>query len=313
MLRAMVVSVFVGLIGSVLVAVTAAASPDPQAEQPRVVRPEVPDLAAGTPFDATGWTQLGQVVLSGRQTSATVRVTMPKGATKGATKGAIDQLALVVSGGDVDVASASVVSGGRGGARVLRGAQHHFWASAPAKEIDLPRAEKRLRSVTVSYKLSEAATVTLTVYGRDKARAAAAGARAGGTAMKSDEPAPAMVSLDSKAPAADTGISTRRGWTRLGVQTVDGKRDTDVIKVSGDTQSFDRLALVVSGGDLELQALKLRFDGGKTADLGSKYYFRGDDRSRIVSLPSGSVVKLIQLKYGSDRGGGKTKVEVWAR
>jgi hypothetical protein len=301
MLRALIVSVFVGLVGSVLVAATAAASPDPQAEQPRVMRPEVPELAAGKPFDTTGWTRLGQVVLSGQQTSATVRLKMPKTA--------VGRLALVVDG-ELDLSSVTVGGGGRGGGRVMRGARHHFWASAPAKEIDLPRAEKRLRTVSVSYALAKAATVTLTVYGR---ATATAGASASTSAMKSDEPTATLVSLDSKAPAADTGISARQGWTLLGVQTVDGTRDTDVIKVSGETQSFDRLALVVSGGDLELRALKLRFDGGKTADLGSTYYFRGDDRSRIMSLPAGAMVTLVQLKYGSERGAGKTRVEVWAR
>lgn len=293
MLRATLVSVFMG---SVLVTGTALASPDPQAEQARVVRPEVPDLATAKPFDPAGWTKLGQLVLTGRDTSATVKLKVPKAA--------IDQLALVADG-ELDLSSVTV---GASGSRVMRGAQHHFWASAPFKQIDLPRADKRLRTVTVMYKLPKAAAVTLTVYGRDKATASAST-----TSIKADEASAQMIDLGNEAPAAETGISTRAGWTLLGTQTVDGSHDSDVIKVGGETQAFDRLALVVTGGDLELHALKLRFDGGTTADLGTQYYFRGDARSRILTLPAGAIVKLVQLKYGSDRGHGKTKVEVWAR
>jgi len=293
MLRATVVSM---VMGSVLVAGTAFASPDPQAEQARVAKPEVPSLTTAKPFDPAGWTKLGQMVLTGRDTSATVKLKVPKAA--------IDQLALVADG-ELDLSSVTV---GASGSRTMRGAQHHFWASAPAKQLDLPRAEKRLRSLTVSYKLPKAATVTLTVYGRDKATAPAST-----TSIKSDEAPAQMIDLGNAEPAADTGISTRSGWTLLGTQTVDGSHDSDVIKVGGDSQAFDRLAIVVTGGDLELHALKLRFDGGKTADLGSQYYFRGDVRSKIMTLPTGSIVKLVQLKYGSDRGHGKTQVQVWAR
>ena len=102
----------------------------------------------------------------------------------------------------------------------------------------------------------------------------------------------------------------------LGAQTVDGRDDSDTVRVPKDVIGmFDRIAIVVTGGDLELSALKLRFAGGSTADIDHHYYFRGSDRSRIVSVPGGegSVVRVIQLRYGKDRGGGKTRVELWAR
>jgi hypothetical protein len=263
--------------------------------------PSVPDVVTADAFDPTGWTKLGEIVLQGQDRSALV--------TLSPTKANIDQLTFVVAG-NLDLSSVTVVTAGN--KRIVRGAQHHFWASSPTKQIELTGNKRALRSLAVKYALAKAARATLIVYGRDSTSSPAAT-----TAIKSDEAPSETVHLGSETRSTGPAINARSGWTLIGTKSVDGKNDTDAIGVTRDDSAlFSQLAIVVTGGDLELKDMRLRFAGGQSADIDTRYYFRGESRSRVLSLPggkTGTVVRTVQLRYGADRGNGKTRVQVWAR
>jgi hypothetical protein len=276
---------------------SALASPD----DPPASAPSVPDLVSADAFDPSGWTRLGDAVLKGGDRSALV--------TLASTTGTIDQLTFVVDG-NVDLSSVTVITAG--GKRLIKGSQHRFWASSPTKQIDLTGNKRALRALAVKFALAKAARATLVVYGRDGSNAPAAT-----TSIKTDEAPTTMIKLASETRTTGPSITARDGWTLIGSLSVDGKNDADAVRVARDDSAlFSQLAIVVVGGDLELKDMRLRFAGGTSADIDTRYYFRGDDRSRIMTLPggaSGSVLRIVQLRYGAERGGGKTKVQLWAR
>ena len=273
------------------------ASPD----DPPASAPSVPDLVTADAFDPSGWTKLGEASLKGGDTSAFVPLAR--------TRVKIDQLTFVVDG-NIDLSSVTIMTSG--GKRIVKGAQHHFWASAPTKQIELTGNKRVLRSLGVQFALAKASRATLVVYGRNAANAPAAT-----TAIKTDEAPTGTIKLASETRSTGPSITARDGWTLIGTLSVDGKNDADALRVTSDDSGlFTQLAIVVTGGDLELKDMRLRFAGGKSADIDTRYYFRGDDRSRVMTLPggaSGTVLRIVQLRYGADRGGGKTKVQLWAR
>lgn len=282
----------------VAVVVAIAFAAPARADGPKIAdtaKPAAADVVGSSSFDAKGWTRLGQVVLSGRHGQAKV--------TLRATRGAIDQLALIADS-ELDITGVTVI--GAGG-KAIHGTRQHVWATARFTQVDLPGTTRRVRAAAVTYRLLRAATATLTVYGRNRARAA------GATIARTRKPDEQTTRTNhGQAAPAELGISSRTGWTLLGGQAVERTHDRGVIVVN-DTAAFAQLAVVVTGGDLELSGLRLRFAGGTTADLGTKYFFRGSDRSRVMTLPTGATVKRVQLQYGPDRGHGTTRVEVWAR
>jgi hypothetical protein len=263
----------------------------------------------GPASDPAGWTQIGQAVLTGEKSTATIALR--------SGKAKFEQLALVVNGGDLDVSGVTVVT--PGGSRIVRSVKHRFGPEATSARIDLGSGDRAVKTIVVAYDLAPDATATLTVYGRDRASAAArrSGGAPSSAGANKTEVAAKMVSLAAKSSGKATGVSRSSGWTLLGTRTVDGKNDADVIRAAADdTGLYSQLAIVVTGGDLELKAMKLRFDGGRSADLDTRYYFRGDEHTKLVTLPaggSGTTVRMVQLKYGADKGAGKTRVEIWAR
>src|SRR5688572_28362954 len=63
-------------------------------------------------------------------------------------------------------------------------------------------------------------------------------------------------------PPAQPAAFDPSGWTKLGEQTVNGKKDKDTIKVGKYKGAFDQLTLVVSESDLELTNFTVFFPRG---------------------------------------------------
>src|SRR6185503_1104165 len=145
--------------------------------------------------------------------------------------------------------------------RIVRGVQHRFWASGRTRQIELPGNKRTLRSLSVLYEMPASTTAKLEVFGRRSASIAPATTAVAG---RNEQAAGFVSTASAEPPATGPEISERQGWTLLGAKTVDGKRDADAIRVpTGVAGLFDQIAIVATGGDLELQDLKLRFAGGQ--------------------------------------------------
>lgn len=124
---------------------------------------------------------------------------------------------------------------------------------------------------------------------------------------------PAVADRIAPPPAA---AFDAKGWTLLGEQWVDGKRDKDTIKVSKYADKFDQITLVVTDSDLELKDVLVKFgDGAKDKwSPNVKHVFKEGSRSRAIDLPGQDrVIKKIELAYANIAGGGRAKVAVYAR
>ncbi len=104
------------------------------------------------------------------------------------------------------------------------------------------------------------------------------------------------------------------GWTMLGEQTVDGKKDRDKIQVGRDEGRFRRLTLVVLDSEMELIELEVKFGKGKPFRPQVAHFFRESSRTRVIDLPGDSrVIKWIELRYKNLPGGGRARVQVWGK
>jgi hypothetical protein len=104
------------------------------------------------------------------------------------------------------------------------------------------------------------------------------------------------------------------GWTLLGAQTVDGRRDRDTIVVGKQEGRFDQLTLVVQDSDLELNDFLITFGNKETFQPNVRHVFREGSRTRVIDLPGNDrFISRIDLRYANIPGGGKARVEVWAR
>ncbi len=125
--------------------------------------------------------------------------------------------------------------------------------------------------------------------------------------------------------AGDTFDSS--GWVLLGEQTVDGPRDTDVIKVGRKEGRFEKLTMVVLDDDLSLASMKIILGDGETLTPAVRQVFQQGARTRAIDLPGDARgIASIELTYGNIetrdhrgkarawrgvRDNGKARVQVW--
>jgi len=121
--------------------------------------------------------------------------------------------------------------------------------------------------------------------------------------------APAYADRAAPPPAVDT-----TGWSLLGEQTVQGKRDRDVITVGKYEGKFDQLQLVVLDSDIDLKDLTVTFTNGEKWSPALKHSFKEGQRARVLALPgSNRTIAKIELLYANTPGGGRAKVAVYGR
>ena len=117
------------------------------------------------------------------------------------------------------------------------------------------------------------------------------------------------------APVANADVKWEsKGWVKLGERDVDGKVDRDVIVVGKHEGKFSKLTLLVDKSDLELLDFEITFGNGQKHNPNVKHVFKEGQRTRVLDFPGGDrVIKYIDMKYANLPGGGKARVEVWAK
>jgi len=125
------------------------------------------------------------------------------------------------------------------------------------------------------------------------------------------DPKPKTEKSDKKDDKSD---STSVGWKKLGERDVNGKADKDVIKVGADDGVFTAIQIKIEGSSLTMQDIKVVFGNDETFEPKTKLTFDKDTTTRVIDLPGDKrTIKRVEFKYGNLPGGGKARVELWAK
>jgi len=104
------------------------------------------------------------------------------------------------------------------------------------------------------------------------------------------------------------------GWTMLGERQVNGRGDHDRIEVGRGQGKFSRLTLVVLDSDLEMIDFEIKFAKGPSWHPAVSHVFREGQRSHVIDFPGDErTIKFIDFRYRNLPGGGRARVQVWAR
>lgn len=103
-------------------------------------------------------------------------------------------------------------------------------------------------------------------------------------------------------------------WEKLGQREVDGKGDHDAIAVGREDGRFKSIQIQVDGSALEMFEIKVTFGDGQTFEPKTRLVFDNGTRSRVIDLPGDRrVIKRVDFRYGNLPGGGRARVELWAK
>jgi hypothetical protein len=231
---------------------------------------------ASADWDSKGWTKLGERWVSGKIDRDTIVV--------GAYKGKFSKLTMVVEKNEIELLDLDIVFANGEHFRPITG--HYFRDGSRTRVIDLPGDERVIKQVDLKYRN--------VVAGRDARvevwawRVEGGGTSSGGSGWDST------------------------GWRMLGERYVSGKLDSDRISVGAYKGRFDKLTMVVLGGDIDLLDFEITFDRGTTFHPALRHYFKEGQRTRIIDLPGDDrIIRTIDMKYRNV--GGSPKVQVWAR
>ncbi len=98
-------------------------------------------------------------------------------------------------------------------------------------------------------------------------------------------------------------VRERENWELLGQQTVGFGIDRDVIRVGRREGRFEKIALEVSGNDIELLDLRVVYFHGPPQDVSVREYIRAGGRTRPLDLIGGDrSIDRIELVYRSRPG-----------
>jgi hypothetical protein len=250
----------------------------PPSPPPRPSEPPPPPPAPA--WDSTGWTLLGSQSVEGKRDKDTFAV--------GRKAGKMDRITLVVKDSDLEMIDFVVVF--ENGQKFEPKIKHTFREGERTRSIDLPGNDRYIKQINVRYaNLPGGGKARLEIYGKDTRNAAA------------PTPAPS--------PAWNS-----QGWTLLGSQAVDGKRDRDVYNIGKKAGRFDVLTLVVSDSDLEMDDFVITFENGEKWEPKLKHSFKEGSKTRQIDLPkSDRYIKNIEVRYKNTPGGGKARLEIYGR
>jgi hypothetical protein len=193
-------------------------------------------------------------------------------------EGKFTKLMLVVENSDLELIDLSI--------QFERGApwhppvSHYFKEGQRTRAIDFPGDERRIRRIDFRYR---------NLPGGGRARVA--------------------VYAQRETPAWDP-----KGWTLLGEQRVDGRVDTDRIAVSRFERRFRQLTVVVLDSELEMIDMAIKFGRGEPFHPDIHALFRENSRTKVIDLPGDErVIRWIEFKYRNLPGGGRARVQVWAK
>jgi hypothetical protein len=249
----------------------------------------------GTIFDSNGWTLLASSTVDGAKDRDVLKV--------GGAAGRYDLLTMVVYDSDLELNEFNIRFGNN---EVFSPpVRHVFREGTRTRAIDLPGENRGIKSFEIVYaNIPGGGRARVEIWGKDT------GSPGRPPVAVVEPPPPAPV----PAPPPPEPAFDPAGWTLLGSHTVEGKKDKDVIPVGKKAGIFDRITVVVTDSDLELSSLVVNFSNGTKFEPEVRTVFQEGTRSRVIDLPGNNRnIKTIVLKYGNLPGGGKAKVEVYAK
>jgi len=228
-------------------------------------------------WDSTGWVKLGAREVNGRVDHDRIDV--------GRYEGKFTKLTLYVENSDLELLDFEIAFGNK--ERFHPEVRHVFREGSRTRVIDLPGDERTIRSIDLKYK---------NLPGGGRARVEVWGWKAEAAAK------PAAFHWDSN------------GWVMLGEREVNGRVDHDRIEVGRHEGKFSKITLVVLDSDLELLDFEIKFGRGAPWHPDVKHFFKEGQRTRVIDLPGDDrVIKSIDVRYRNLPGGGRAKIQVWAR
>ncbi len=233
-------------------------------------------------WDSKGWVKLGDRTVNGRVDRDTIEV--------GRYEGKFSKLTMYVERSDLELLEFEVVFGN--GEKWNPEMHFFFKEGTRTRVIDLPGDDRVIKKINLKYKNTRGGgDAKVEVWGWKDA-----GAHAG--------PGPRPFSWDSN------------GWQMLGERTVNGhgREDMDKIEVGRYQGKFAKLTIVVLDSDLEMIDFMVKFGKGEPWHPGVSHFFKEDQRTRVIDFPGDErTIKWIEFKYRNLPGGGKAKVQVWAK
>ncbi len=245
---------------------------------PPPVRPSEPPPPPPS-WDPAGWALLGIQYVDGKKDKDTYVV--------GRKAGKFDRLTVVVKDSDVEMIDFVVVF--ENGEKFDPKLKHRFRENERTRSIDLPGNDRYIKQINVKYaNLPGGGKARVEIYAKDTRNAAP----------------PAVAGPDWVA----------KGWTRLGAQSVEGRRDRDIYNVGRKVGRLDVLVVVVKGSDLEMQDFIVHFEDGTSWEPKTKHFFKEGSWSKQIDLPGRDRwIKNIEMKYANLPGGGKATVEIYGK
>lgn len=242
-------------------------------------------------WDSTGWTLLGSQSVDGRTDRDVIQVSK---------RARWDKLTLVVSDSDLELLDLDVefANGEKWSPKLA----YQFREGQRSRAIDLPGDDRHIAKITLLYKNTPGG-------GRARVEVYAKDVRGGGVAYNPTPSEPPPPPPPPPAPAWNPA-----GWTLLGSQSVEGKKDKDTYEVGRKAGKLDRIMIVVKDSDLDMQDFIVTFEGGQTFEPKIKHVFKEGERTRAIDLPGNDrFIKKIWVKYGNTPGGGKARIEIYGK
>ena len=118
------------------------------------------------------------------------------------------------------------------------------------------------------------------------------------------------------AAAATTALSTQAEaatWVLLGRRRVNGGLDFDEIPVGRGAGTFNHIRLKVTGNDLLLYDLDVRYGNGRNDDIPVRLLIPQGGYTRAIDLRANNrLIRSVRFAYGKFRNGrGATYVELY--
>jgi hypothetical protein len=241
-------------------------------------------------WDRTGWTKLGERTVNGKYDRIDTDTIVV-----GRYEGRYSKLTMVVERHDIELIDFDVYFA-NGQKWTPPGIKHHFRDNSRTRVIDLPGDDRIINKIVLKYRNTDRrGQATVEIWGFK-------------TTNNPNGP-------DVRRPVSNWTFNSS-GWEKLGERIVDGGRrgDSDRITVGAYKGRYDKLTIVVLDSDIELISMEVKFGAGPEWRPAMAHYFREDQRSRVIDLPGRDrIIKWIDFKYRNLPGGGKARVQVWAK
>ncbi len=254
-------------------------------------------------WDSTGWTLLGSQTVDGRTDRDVIRV---------AKRARWDKLTLVVSDSDLELLDLDIQF--VGGQKWSPKLAYHFREGQRTRAIDLPGDDRQIDQITLMYRnTARGGRARVEIYGKN--------VRDGGVAYNpqpSQPPPPPPPPVEPPPPPQPSTppdeYYTSRGWTQLGAQYVDGKRDRDIYVVGRRAGRIDVIALTVKESNVEIADLVVVFENGERWEPKFSQRMSQNARTKSIDVPGADrIIKHIEVKYANLRKDGKARLEIYGK